>query len=130
MPKSNVELLKSLLDYTSLKQKVISKNIANSGTIGYRRKDIEFKDFLEDNLNAPVRKTNSKHMSMNIIERPSESKFKIIDDKKSESNSGINNVDMDKEMAEMAENSIMFRFAARKLNAYYRTMQKVIKGGG
>ena len=130
MPKSNVELLKSLLDYTSLKQKVISKNIANSGTIGYRRKDIEFKDFLEDNLNASVRKTNSKHMSMDIIEKPGESKFKIINDKNSESNSGINNVDMDKEMAEMAENSIMFRFAARKLNAYYRTMQKVIKGGG
>lgn len=130
MPKSNVELLKNLLDYTSLKQKVISKNIANAGSIGYQRKDVEFQDFLENDLNASVKKTSSKHISMNVIERPGESKFKIIDDKNAESNSGINNVDIDKEMAEMAENSIMFRLAARKLNGYYKTMQKVIKGGG
>ena len=129
MPKSNVELLKNLLDYTALKQKVISKNIANSGTIGYKRKDLEFKDFLEDNLNSTVRKTSSKHLSMNVIEKPGESKFTVIDDESSVSSSGVNNVDIDKEMAEMAENSIMFRFAARKLNGYYRTMQKVIKGG-
>lgn len=130
MPKSNVELLKNLLDYTSLKQKVISKNIANSGTIGYKRKDVDFQDFLEDNMNSSVRKTSSKHMSMNVIEKAGESKFTIIDDKESVNSTGVNNVDIDKEMAEMAENSIMFRFAARKLNGYYRTMQKVIKGGG
>ena len=130
MPKSNVELLKNLLDYTSLKQKVISKNIANSGTLGYKRKDIEFKDFLEGDLNSSVRVTNSKHLSMNEIEKPNQSKFEIIDDKAAQSSSGVNNVDLDKEMAEMAENTIMFKFAARKLNGHYRTMQKVIKGGG
>ena len=129
MPKSNVELLKNLLDYTSVKQQVISKNIANAGTIGYKRKDVEFKDFLEENTTSEVRKTSSKHISMNVIERSADSKFKIIDDKEAVSSSGVNNVDVDKEMAEMAENSIMFKFAARKLNGYYRTMQKVIKGG-
>lgn len=130
MSKSNVELLKNLLDYTSLKQKVISKNIANSETLGYRRKDIQFKDFLEDNSTSSIRQTNSKHISMNEIEKPLESKIKIIDDKNAAKTTGVNNVDLDKEMAEMAENTIMFKFAARKLNGYYRTMQKVIKGGG
>ncbi|KAB2845167.1 MAG: flagellar basal body rod protein FlgB [Melioribacteraceae bacterium] len=130
MPKSNVELLKNLLDYTSLKQKVISKNIANSETLGYRRKDIQFKDFLEDSSTSSIRQTNSKHISMNEIEKPLESKIKIIDDKNAAKTTGVNNVDLDKEMAEMAENTIMFKFAARKLNGYYRTMQKVIKGGG
>ena len=129
MSNSNVELLKNLLDYTALKQKVISKNIANAGTIGYKRKDIEFKDFLDNNINSSVIKTNSKHISMNSIERPNESNIQIINDENAASNSGINNVDIDKEMAEMAENSIVFKVAARKLNGYYRTMQKVIKGG-
>lgn len=130
MPKTNVDQLKNLLDYTSLKQKVISKNIANAGTIGYQRKDIEFKDFLENDANASIKITSSKHITMNEIERPADNKINVINDKNAVSNSGINNVDIDKEMAEMAENTIMFKFAARKLNAYYRNMQKVIKGGG
>ena len=43
--------------------------------------------------------------------------------------SGINNVDIDKEMADLAENSIMYKFAAKKLQTYFRTLQEVIKGG-
>ena len=130
MPISNNKLLEKLLDYTTLKQKVLSKNIANAGTSGYQRKDIKFNDFLEENIKSSVRRTNSKHISMNVIERPKESTFNIINDKEVESNTGTNNIDIDKEMAEMAENTLMFKFAARKLSGYYKTMQKVIRGGG
>ena len=130
MPISNNKLLEKLLDYTSLKQKVISKNIANAGTIGYQRRDIKFNEFLEENIKSSVKKTDSKHISMTTIERPQASKFKIIDDKEAIDKSGMNNVDIDKEMAEMAENTLMFKLAARKLSGYYKTMQKVIRGGG
>ena len=42
--------LEQLLDYTSLKQKVIGQNIANTETIGYQRKDVEFKEILNSSI--------------------------------------------------------------------------------
>jgi hypothetical protein len=44
--------------------------------------------------------------------------------------SGINNVNIEKEMSELAENTLRYKFASRKVGDYYRTLQKVIKGGG
>ena len=55
--------------------------------------------------------------------------FDIIQDKSTENASGYNNVDVDQEMADMAQNSLLFKFAARKLNFYFRSIQSVIKGG-
>ncbi len=44
--------------------------------------------------------------------------------------SGVNNVDIDKEMSELAANALLFRFSSKKIGDYYRGLQNVIKGGG
>lgn len=111
------KVLERLLDYSALKQKVIGQNIANSETIGYKRRDVEFKKLLTEgmqNLNKP---------------KNNHSEFKIVEDQNIENLSGINNVDVNKEMSDLAQNQIMFKFAAKKLNAYYMNLQNVIKGG-
>ena len=41
MSASTSKLMEKVLDYTSLKNKVISKNIANSNTLNYKREDVE-----------------------------------------------------------------------------------------
>jgi flagellar basal-body rod protein FlgB len=55
---------------------------------------------------------------------------KVVKDETMSYNSGVNNVNIDKEMADMAENQIMFKFAARNISIYFKSMQDVIKGAG
>lgn len=126
MAESNIKLLENFISYCSLKNKVISKNIANIGTEDYNRQDVVFKTLLTENLNAAVKTTDSKHFGSPELSKNVE----IVVDKTKTEFTGINNVDVDQEMAELAENQIRFKFASRKLNSYFRTLQGVIKGGG
>ena len=109
--------LEQLLDYTSLKQKVIGQNIANTETIGYQRKDVEFKEILNSSIANQTNGSSNK------------SEFQIKNDESKENISGFNNVDINREMADLAENTVLFKFGSKKLNGYYRTLQNVIKGG-
>ena len=129
MSTSSTELVKKLLNYTTLKQKVISKNIANANTKGYKKEDVKFESFLTDSISSSsLKTTNSKHINANQIELPNNAQINIVKDD-SPGNLDGNNVDIDSEMAEMAKNTMMFKFAARKINGYYTTLQNVIKGG-
>ena len=125
MPESVTKLLEKSLDFTNVKQKIRSQNISNLNTENYKRKDVEFDELFSENLSSGMKVTNQKHIGFTEM---GENNFKIVDDPSENNASGINNVDMDKEMADMAQNSIVFKFAARKLNGYYRTLQEVIKG--
>lgn len=124
-----VKSLERMLDYCTQKQKVISRNIANIGTEGYQKQDLQFKDILSDSMNNTLRTTNEKHF--NTLDSSSvESQYQLTYDNDEEKVSGINNVDIDTEMADMAENTLRYKFAARKMSDYFKSLQSVIKGGG
>ncbi|MFZ2864967.1 MAG: flagellar basal body rod protein FlgB [Ignavibacteriaceae bacterium] len=125
MQPSGIKSLEKFIDYCSLKNKVISKNIANIGTENYKREDVSFKEVL-NNLGS-MKATNPKHLKVQENTQP---QFEFSKDKSIDNASGVNNVDIDKEMSELAANSIQFRFASRKIGDYYRGLQNVIKGGG
>ncbi len=125
MAASSIKLLENLINYCSLKNKIISKNIANVGTQNYKREDVEFKSMLIE-LNSSAKVTNEKHIKTGPAENPY---YEVSKDKEDEMLSGINNVDIDKEMAELAENTLLFKFTSRKIGDYYRNIQNVIKGG-
>jgi flagellar basal-body rod protein FlgB len=126
MESETIKSLEKFISYCSTKNNVISKNIANIGTENYKRQDVEFKSILSNNMNR-MKTTNSKHLQMPEVNQPN---FEISKDKSSDNVSGVNNVDIDKEMSELAANSIQFRFASRKIGDYYRNLQNVITGGG
>ena len=124
-----VKTLENLINYTALRNKVISKNIANIGTEGYKREDVEFKEILGDNMHARLQTSNEKHMG--AIQEPDNSgEYKVVIDKNRDMSSGVNNVDIDKEMGSLAENTLLFKFASKKLGDYFKQIQYVIKGGG
>lgn len=127
---SSVKLLQNLLDYCAVKNKVISKNIANVGTEGYLRENVEFKNLLDENVNSGLKISDNKHFS--AINKPaqSNSQFNIVYDEESEMTTGINNINIEQEMSDLAENTLRFRFASKKVGDYYRGIQNVIKGGG
>lgn len=126
MESSSIKSLEKFISYCSTKNKVLSKNIANIGTENYKRQDVDFKTILFNNM-GQMKATNSKHLKLPEINQP---EFEVLQDKSMDNISGVNNVDIDREMSELAANSIQFRFASRKIGDYYRNLQNVIKGGG
>lgn len=129
MAQPTVKSLEKMLDYCTQKQKVISRNLANIGTQAYQRQDLEFKSILSDSMDAGLKVSNEKHFS-SFNSSSGGSEYEITYDQSQEKISGVNNVDIDTEMAEMAENSLRFKFAARKIGDYFKSLQNVIKGGG
>lgn len=127
MPES-IKLLQNLLDYCSVKNKVIAKNIANIGTENYSRQDVEFKDVLNENMGTFLKTSESQHISALQTDPTNNSKYEIVNDESEEMDSGINNVNIEREMSELAENALRFKFASKKVGDYYRSIQSVIKG--
>jgi flagellar basal-body rod protein FlgB len=127
MPDS-IKLLQNLLDYCSVKNKVLAKNIANIGTENYNRQDVAFKDVLNENMGTFLKTSESQHLSAMQTETSNNSRYETVNDKSEEMDSGINNVNIEREMSELAENALRFKFASRKVGDYYKSIQSVIKG--
>ncbi len=127
---SSVKLLQNLLDYCSEKNRVIAKNISNIGTENYKRQDVLFKKALNESTNSILKATNQKHLGGVQGSPESSSTFEYVDDKSEDMASGENNVNIEREMSELAENTLRYKFAARKIGSHYRNIQNVIKGGG
>ena len=128
MSDSTIQLLSKFIDYCSLKNKTISKNIANIGTENYRREDVDFGDLLDENINNQLKTDNPKHIQIHKATEPGMG-LEIVDDKKTEGTSEVNNVNIEKEMAELAKNTLNYRFAAKRLAFEFKEIQSAIKGG-
>ncbi len=124
MAATNIKLLENFIDYCSLKNKVIGKNIANIGTENYKKEDVVFKDLLDNNIEM-LKTSDPRHYGQISFE----SENTIKSDNSKDMVSGINNVNIDEEMAELAKNTIQFKFTSQKIGDYFKTLQGIIKGG-
>jgi flagellar basal-body rod protein FlgB len=130
MSTSYIKLLEKFVDFTSARNKLISKNIANIDAKNYQRQDIKFSDVLKSNINSGMKRTERKHFTSSAPGEVLPEQFQF--NSQEESNFGgarENNVDIDKEMTELSQNALMFKFATKKINGYFTSMQQVIKGG-
>ncbi len=128
MAPSNINLLENFIGHLSKKNKVISSNIANIGTEGYVRQNIKFDAMLHNEMGGKMKASDSKHIRTTS---PSDMGIQneIFLDKSKMPNGGINNVDIETEMAELAENAINFKFTSKKIAKHFQQMRDVIKGG-
>jgi flagellar basal-body rod protein FlgB len=114
-----MQALAASLKYRQLRQELIASNIANAETPGYKAKKIDFEEALaraldtDDQMNMKVQ--DGKHYNVG------NGGFKNLSPEIYEDPNGIvsldgNNVDRDQEMAEMAENKLMFDASVQLLN--------------
>ncbi len=127
MPEPTIQVLQKLVSYSALRQKTISKNIANISTENYQREEVRFNDLLSEQMNSNLKATESRHFDTTKNSNPA-SEYVVVKDNSPELSSGVNNVNIEKEMADLAENSLMYKFAAKRLSSYFKTLQSVIKG--
>jgi flagellar basal-body rod protein FlgB len=121
--------LEYALSASALRNKVISNNIANVNTPGFKRSDVAFEDMLAEALekdNSSLSRTNDRHFFSNAatLEAPSVA---------AETNTSLrtdgNNVDIDTEMANLAKNNIYYDSVAQILKSYFANLQSAIKEG-
>ncbi|MCY9021588.1 flagellar basal body rod protein FlgB [Priestia megaterium] len=114
------------ISYASQKQQTIAQNITNVDTPNYKSKTVsrtsEFRGLLHNELEAY--QTDSKHIPF------SDSSQRVITQQGNTSyQANGNNVDMDQEMADMAENQIYYEALVDRLNGKFNSLQTVIRGG-
>lgn len=121
-------LLKSL-DAATLRNRVIANNIANTNTPGYQRVEVRFEEELRHALERTRLKgsrTDGRHLAIGRkdISRVDAQAYRPIDHTLP---SGVNNVDIDNEMAKLAENQILYNFSIKALQGTYRKMNAAIQ---
>ena len=103
------DLIKKGLDVASLRQKIVSSNIANINTPDYKVNKVEFEEYLAK------AKNNGKLPEPTVKKRTGTS-----------INENGNNVDIDLEMTELAANEIYYSVLINQLNAKLSNMNYVI----
>ena len=111
-----IQNLTRALDLTSLRQRVVSENIANVDTPGYQTRDIDFASEFQRALNqseddeAPV--PVQVRTLRGLEERPDG-----------------NNVSIDRESLLMAQNQLQFQTGVAVLRSEFSRLQLAISGG-
>ena len=102
--------MKKSLDLMSTRQSVISSNIGNLDTPGFKASEIDFQGQLREALGSKgqltLHATNEKHFGPKTSNIGSMTADPFEEEDAAKSNG--NNVDVDKEMAKMAENQIFY----------------------
>lgn len=116
------------LNYSSLKQKVISQNISNEATPGYKAKDVSFKQSLQEAVDQSLLAKRSDERHFTFKERPMIHPGVVVKKNVSFNNNG-NSVDIDNEMADLATNQIYYNALIERMSGKFSSLQNVIRGG-
>lgn len=127
-PKANI--LEQSLTAASLRHKVVSNNIANVNTPGFKKSEVAFEHLLKDALGSSklaMANTNEKHISNSSSPVNITPAINTIGDTAMRTDG--NNVDIDIEMAELAKNNIYYNSVAQMLSRHFSGLKSVIKEG-
>lgn len=124
------QLSRVALDATSLRQDIISNNIANVNTKDYKAKQVVFETELKKVMNSPagvMKATDSRHFG--VSDNLESIQPKIIEDSENQKmNVDGNSIDIDLEMANMAANQIQYNTLIQTTESRLNNYHYVIRG--
>ncbi|MBF0558944.1 MAG: flagellar basal body rod protein FlgB [Nitrospirae bacterium] len=109
MPDQSMRILESMMDVAAFRHKVLTSNIANADTPGYKAKDISFQDAMN-----------------NAISNDGKSQYNIYEAGTTMSERDGNTVNIDIEMAKVAENTLLYDTAAQLMAMKLRMRKAVL----
>ena len=128
--RNSIPDMEKALDAYSMRQKIIANNIANVNTPCFKAKRVAFEEEYAKHLkkaSISSENTNSSHipLGMRTLDKVTP---RVEDAATSMNDSGINNVDIDKEMAELAKNNMRYEMTINLLKKRFKNLQSSIKG--
>lgn len=121
---NTISMAEKSLDFLWEKQQVISENIANVDTPGYKTKFVTFEETFRNKLNAAV-KTGDRDFIGNTID---ESSWQIRNTNRETSRLDGNNVDADVELMEMTRTALQYQYMLHSVNSDIVRLRTAIKG--
>jgi flagellar basal-body rod protein FlgB len=127
---SSVDLLEKGIGASWLRNEVISNNIANVDTPGFKASDVEFEDIMAAAVgrgdgSVGMTVTNEKHISANAA-GVSDVEAVVTTDETTSAGLDENNVNIENEMTELAKNSIEYYTLVSKVNSEFRNLNTAI----
>jgi len=123
----DLSILKKIMDYRIFRQGVVSSNIANLDTPGYKAKDVNFKEtqnsIMQDS-GISMKRTDPHHLKT-ASSRPG---YNMLDDPYSRIGNDANTVDIDREMMKLTENHVLYNAAAQIVQQKLEWIKNTIRG--
>ncbi|MDD2221745.1 MAG: flagellar basal body rod protein FlgB [Clostridia bacterium] len=110
------------LDVLWMKQKVISNNIANADTPGFKSSNVVFEDILKNTLSSSG---SSEELQQKLLSLEPQ----ILKDNSIQVREDGNNVDLDEQNIELTRVRLQYETMARVISEEFSRMQYVIRGG-
>ncbi len=127
-----ISFLSKSLDIMSLRHEVIASNIANQDTPDYSAKNVNFKKELDAVMNSQkadsMSATNPAHMKPGISNTGNVTGVTEIKNSNG-ADYDNNNVNVEMEMARMAENTILYNASAQILTNKFKYLASAIREG-
>ena len=109
MPEKSIRILEQMMDVAAFRNKVLTSNIANADTPGYKAKDISFQEEMEK-----------------AVSSDGKSEYNIYESGTTMSERDGNTVNLDIEMAKVAENTLIYDTAAQLMVMKIRMKKNVL----
>ena len=125
---NDIDLMGRILGAKWLRNQVISNNIANVGTPNYKRYDVSFESLLQSKLGQKrleLKATNHRHIRTRLDDLTP----KIYRETGSSVRQDGNNVDIDKEMAKLAENALAYDILTEQIKTKFKLLSSAINEG-
>ncbi|MDO9574605.1 MAG: flagellar basal body rod protein FlgB [Candidatus Contubernalis sp.] len=124
-------MLEKGLSAASLRQKLSANNIANVNTPYFKRSQLVFQDHLKEAYHkgdVALAVTSSGHMGGNVSNLK-EVTPRVEKDTATSMRSDGNNVDVDREMAELAMNQLYYNALSQRMNGKLSSLRYIINDG-
>ncbi|MGF0223309.1 flagellar basal body rod protein FlgB [Bacillus velezensis] len=121
-----IQNLENALGRADIKQKVLTNNIANIDTPNYKAKKVSFRNLLDqETSNLEAVKTDYRHVDFT----GSGDDYSIVSSSDTSYQQNENNVDIDKEMTDLAENQINYQALVERMSGKFNSLKIVLTGG-
>jgi len=128
-----INMAAKALDLRSRRHELIISNLANADTPGYKAFDLMVEDSLAQSSSGgtgtKLQQTHPGHIPTALY-HPNGPKPKVVQVGEQNNLRGDGNtVDMDREMANLASNQLMYKVSAQIITKKFEGLSNVIKGG-
>jgi len=130
--RSSFVMLEQSMNTAALRHNVISNNIANAEVPNFKRSKVVFEELLQKEMQGkyiPMIRSHYKHMPIDRHDvRPSP---EVVEDQTNRTmNQNGNNVDLDTEMAMLAQNQLHHQLLVQQLSHEFQMLRTSIGGSG
>lgn len=131
-----MDLVQRSLDAASMSHEVISNNLANVDTPGFKRSTVVFNETLRKAMEArsdatqhlAMERTDARHFSIDAAPDITQIQPQVVTDVTTTLRNDGNNVDIDREVALLSQNTVWYQTLAQITQMQFASLKSAIAG--